>query len=161
MREEHYKTDELYEGTMPGSDEPTVLRPPPVEELLCVYGKNLPTEVGYIYRPFKKTKFNTFGEPLTLKLDRSRSKAKRVLEGKKGFLAKHGIIFEVPDRDEDIQSGDGTVPYASLAYHKKWENTLGAPTITSVEIEGADHREMLSMPLVIGSLVRHISMIAN
>lgn len=57
------------------------------------------------------------------------------------------------------KSGDGTVPYCSLSYAEAlWRDvaTSGLTplrTVISIEIEGAEHREMLNNPAVFDKII--------
>ena|SRR3990167_11377547 len=60
------------------------------------------------------------------------------------------------------KSGDGTVPYCSLNYCSVWKeyaaehNLPYCQNVQIVEIEGADHREMLAHPAVFDSIINFV-----
>ena len=61
------------------------------------------------------------------------------------FKVEGGIAYEHKNTRQNALkgkrcSGDGTVPYASLAYCRKWSKEVN---IRIAEIEGAEHRAML------------------
>ena len=48
----------------------------------------------------------------------------------------------------------GTVPYASLAYCKKWQQDKDSKlNVEVVEIEGAEHRDMMANKVVINAIL--------
>lgn len=74
-----------------------------------------------------------------------------------GFRIKGGIGYETKDTFQQSaranKSGDGTVPYCSLNYVTYWEKLskeedIPLKNVHIVEIEGAEHREMLIDPIV-------------
>ena len=132
----YYKTDPLFKK---------LRDPPPIRRLWSVYGFNLQTEMCYFLKQKK-------GD---LSLDRV---ADRVHSGKRdsktnptGFMIDGGIGYETSDTFQTISrsycSGDGTVPYCSLSYGRKWEEDCkreGRPfEYLEFEVEGAEHREIL------------------
>ena len=162
MMTEHYDNNDLHGAILPGSTTPTRLRAPPVAELLCIHGNNLPTEVGAVYRELRKPLSNKYGEPLKLKLDVSKKRGKAIAQGNPGLTFKGGLLQEVPWEDDDGNehcSGDGTVSWESLTYYRKWVGQEGAPRIRHFIVEGAEHRDMLGMPDVIGGLLSRLAML--
>ena len=59
---------------------------------------------------------------------------------KKELVLKNGILFE--EKSKDYPSGDGTVPYWSLNYVRKWKSK--DCTVDIEEIPNAEHREILA-----------------
>ena len=112
-----------------------------------------------MFKSLKKPQATAHGEEIRLKLDTSKKHAKALIGNKKGLRFKNGLILEVPDDDESIFSGDGTVPYASLTHYKQWIDKPGAPKIRSVVFDEVEHRSMLSMPEVIGGLLSRLTML--
>jgi len=74
-----------------------------------------------------------------------------------------GYAYETPDTPQKIikeltgqegcRSGDGTVPYASLAYCEHWRKHLH---VTVEELEGAEHRKILNNALFFKKLVEYV-----
>lgn len=61
------------------------------------------------------------------------------------FKCEGGIAYETKNTRQNLlkgqkRGGDGTVPYPSLSYCKKWK---GEVDVKIAEIEGAEHREIL------------------
>ena len=61
------------------------------------------------------------------------------------YKCEGGIAYETKDTKQaclggEARGGDGTVPYPSMSYCKKWKNSIN---VKVVEIEGAEHREIL------------------
>eukprot|EP01117_Protostelium_nocturnum_P005470 TRINITY_DN1982_c0_g1_i2.p1 TRINITY_DN1982_c0_g1~~TRINITY_DN1982_c0_g1_i2.p1 ORF type:complete len:688 (+),score=150.35 TRINITY_DN1982_c0_g1_i2:214-2064(+) len=141
-----YKDDPLYykgenvgntklelETDLPG------LQCPPVKRLVCIHGKGLDTEVGHYYT----TSNGNYS------LDHQLTKHQ------KGLEIRGGIAYETKDTpqirfENGAQgSGDGTVPFASLNFPKKWreERKFSRPLGTEIEIheiEGGEHRKILN-----------------
>lgn len=124
------------------------MMPPPVKRVFHVYGTNLDTQVGFVFKH----------EEGTHELDTS------VNFGRvDGMRYHHGIIWETNDtsqralRDdtftEDARrppettqirrvSGDGTVPYTSLQHTLSWNSPRCLSQV--VELDRAEHREILA-----------------
>lgn len=61
-------------------------------------------------------------------------------------MLKGGILYETEKKNQAENaecSGDGTVPYYSLAYVKNWENEC---EVEVSELEKAEHRAILADP---------------
>lgn len=126
---------------------------PPVGRVYAVYGINLPTEVGGVYR--RRSVLAEGGhrvEKLHELDDAARLKSNgddNAQGGGEGLSVKDGVILENPyrsKREEDfgqvIKSGDGTVPYWSMRHCKRWQGPKCQVEV--VEIDKADHREILA-----------------
>jgi len=124
--DKHYKSDKYFVGPE------RLLKAPPIEKMLAIYGVNLKTETFFF---FKK---NTSNSLTKLELDPAGQFPNYVVEG--------GIAYETKDTKQNMlkgkqRSGDGTVPYASLAYCKKWRKD--GVKVRVEELEAADHRVIL------------------
>lgn len=120
---------------------------PPVQRIKAVYGINLPTEVGAVYKRRKGflESDNTVHHHFTLDLSAKISKDN-------GYVCSGGIVFETKDtvnkelsEDKIMKrkaSGDGTVPLWSLQHSKTWDTA--DCKVTTDEIDGASHREILA-----------------
>lgn len=109
-----------------------VLKAPPVDRLYAIYGINLKTETYFFFKKAKSSKSAT-----DYVLDSSGSIPNLKCEG--------GVGYETKETKQNVlkgkqRSGDGTVPYASLAYCKKWSKEID---VKVAEIDGAEHREIL------------------
>jgi len=123
---------------------PPALLPPPVKNFFIINGVNVDTEVNFFFKAGKGS------EPVFI-LDLGQDGHTPI----NGLKTKGGIVFETRETQQKIfsgdgkihfvkKSGDGTVPYASLSYFSRFHNRPDAPHIEIVEIEGAQHREILS-----------------
>lgn len=117
--------------------------PPPIKRIHAIYGVNIPTEVGCVY-----TRQDTcVSEKMLQSLYVPDKKA--IIEKNTGYIVSGGVIMETPKTKQkvwgDIEvSGDGTIPYWSLAHVKTWQSE--ECKITIQELEKAPHREILGDP---------------
>lgn len=121
----HYRQNKYFVG------DKLLLKPPPIEKIFAIYGVNLKTETFFFFKE------NTSNSLTKLELDPTGQFPNYVVEG--------GIAYETKDTKQNMlkgkpRSGDGTVPYASLAYCKKWRKEI---KVRVEELEGADHRVIL------------------
>eukprot|EP00009_Paramoeba_aestuarina_P007460 CAMPEP_0201517742 /NCGR_PEP_ID=MMETSP0161_2-20130828/8786_1 /ASSEMBLY_ACC=CAM_ASM_000251 /TAXON_ID=180227 /ORGANISM="Neoparamoeba aestuarina, Strain SoJaBio B1-5/56/2" /LENGTH=348 /DNA_ID=CAMNT_0047915347 /DNA_START=964 /DNA_END=2007 /DNA_ORIENTATION=+ len=105
--ESYFKRDPLlFDGTDRNDPKMPQCQPPPVENLWFVYGVNENTEISACYKVNGK------------RAERGHASAEE------GFVAKEGFVYETKSTYQQFvkstKSGDGTVPYCSLAYHKIW-----------------------------------------
>jgi len=144
---EFYENEPLYCGKRGGKDTPTALLPPPVPRLRCIYGTGAKTEAQLFYKYVEST---VPGIPSELRLDAHALKAKTLPSH---LTFKGGIVWEQNTSDGSWTSGDGTVPYPSLALSKVWERDLASgsngaadwkvSSILNVELPDATHLETL------------------
>jgi hypothetical protein len=133
-------------------DDSPVRRAPPVKRLYAVYGVNLPTEVAYFY---SKTEGKD-GVSMAKSLDRTPFE---------GYTVQHGVVYETEDTQQPpvathgklprCCSGDGTVPFTSLAYCKEWEKDI--PELKISELEKVEHRSMLNNRTFFFKLMEYVS----
>lgn len=122
----YYVDDDCYGG------EEEMLKAPPIDKMFVIYGINLKTETFYFLRESKSS------NPVTkLELDPDARLP--------NFKCEGGIAYENKDTRQNSlkgkpRSGDGTVPYASLAYCRRWAKDVN---VRIAEIEGAEHRAIL------------------
>eukprot|EP01094_Clydonella_sp_ATCC50884_P018051 TRINITY_DN3267_c0_g1_i1.p1 TRINITY_DN3267_c0_g1~~TRINITY_DN3267_c0_g1_i1.p1 ORF type:complete len:1413 (+),score=388.34 TRINITY_DN3267_c0_g1_i1:156-4394(+) len=122
----YYVDDDCYGG------EEEMLKPPPIDKIFAIYGINLKTETFYFLRESQSS------NPVTkLELDPDARLP--------NFKCEGGIAYESKDTRQNClkgkqRSGDGTVPYASLAYCRRWAKDVN---VRIAEIEGAEHRAIL------------------
>jgi hypothetical protein len=74
---------------------------------------------------------------------------KAVIDRNTGYKISEGLIMETPETKQMLSghlkiSGDGTVPYWSLAHVKNWNCTERKVTVH--ELDKAPHREILADP---------------
>jgi pimeloyl-ACP methyl ester carboxylesterase len=115
---------------------------PPVKNLDVFYGTGLDTEVGAYYS-------DSHGE---LSIDLQAKCAAPNL------TVQNGIRLESVKRtkqaiDGTINSGDGTVPYGSLVYFKKWQNTNPQTQIEGYNFPNYNHTTILLQPSFIGKVL--------
>ena len=116
--------------------------PPPVKRIHAIYGINLPTETGSIY----KRKDTYFSDSKLKNLYNLDSKA-MLCDKKCGYVVKGGILMETNQTPQAVAdgrqvSGDGTVPFWSLQHCKSWK--AADREVTVVELDKAEHREILA-----------------
>ena len=118
---------------------------PPVRKIHAIYGVNLPTEIGSIYKR-KDTYFSGSNLKNLYKLD-SKAILAENHKHNHGYVVKGGILMETKKTPQAVAggrkvSGDGTVPYWSLQHCKTWASAQREVTV--VEIDKAEHREILA-----------------
>lgn len=133
---------------------------PPVRRVFPIYGINVPTLIGSVFR--HRTKRYERAEPATsLKLD------KYCDVEHPGYSVEGGVVSEVPhatpQADDPIASpeemtyrtrasGDGTVAYWSLRWPIAWRKD-GIDVEDPLEVEGAGHRNILEEPQCIAAVL--------
>lgn len=122
---------------------------PPTRRIKAVYGINLPTEVGAMYKR-QKAVVHRADTMLNLYNIDTASRLPTNEEHGHGFVVEDGIVKELPFTRQQISpgnykhiSGDGTVPYWSLQHVQSWQNECN---VSVEELEGAEHREILADP---------------
>jgi len=127
--------------------------PPPVNRIHAIYGVNLPTEIGCAYTRqdtcISDGKLQSFYVP---------DKNAMICENS-GYTISDGLIMETAETKQkawgDIQvSGDGTVPYWSLAHSKTWNSEERLVTVQ--ELDGAQHRRILGDPRFHQALLNYV-----
>ena len=116
--------------------------PPPVKRVHAIYGVNLPTEVGCVY----SRQDSCLSDSVLQSLYAPDMKAK--IGKNTGYKISGGLIMETPKATQRVsggiieKSGDGTVPYWSLAHSKTWHSKQCRVTVE--ELDKAPHREILN-----------------
>ena len=136
--ENYYLNNPLY-GKAMGYE--TVLSAPPIDKIIHIYGVNVETEVMTFIKKDNETLVTPFIVDLAAK------------DPNGYYTVKDGIAYETANTRQRIAdllgqkevfiSGDGTVPYASLAYCKYW-NGVDNLQVECRELEGEKHREILN-----------------
>ena len=114
---------------------------PPVKRIKAVYGINLPTEVGAVYR---RRPAVVDREDSVLNLHRLDTDA-RVVDKNSGYITKGGKILETKNtlQPDGLKiSGDGTVPYTSMQHVMTWHSKDCRVEVDT--LDGAPHREILA-----------------
>lgn len=117
--------------------------PPPVSRIHAIYGINLPSEIGCVYA----RQDTCISEKVLQSLYVPDKKA--TIDKNSGYIVNEGMIMETPKTEQKAWgnikvSGDGTVPYWSLAHVKTWQSEDCKVTVK--ELEKAPHREILADP---------------
>jgi hypothetical protein len=114
---------------------------PPVKRIHAIYGINMQTEVGGIYKHkdccLSAEKLKNLYTP----------DAKATIDSKTGYVVKSGILMETPKTKQKIADdqevcGDGTVLNWSLQHCKTWKSV--EREIPVLELDKAEHREILA-----------------
>lgn len=145
--EDYYMNDPLFGG--PAGFE-RVLQAPPIDRLYHIYGINLETEVFSFIKKDDET--NVSPVVIDSSVHSHHSASTTADQKHQDFVIKDGIAYESASTAQPILemltgtekrcSGDGTVPYASLAYCKLWDGVNGLQ-VRVREIQGGKHREIL------------------
>lgn len=117
----------------------SALEAPPVQRIHAIYGINIATEVGSVY----KRKDNSLSQHHLTNLYQLDTKAQ--VDARSGYSIKQGILYETPKTRQAgglTVCGDGTVPYWSLQHCKTWESE--DRRVSVVELDRAEHREILA-----------------
>jgi len=153
----YYAQDPVYASGGEESEWP-IAGPPPLKRLFAIYGTNLDTERIYFYKRKDKEK-----EAQWWVLDDNPQ-----CDPKETNLAhlkiQDGIGFETPETPQPCiekltgrpgcASGDGTVTYASLHFCAFWRKDI--PELRIDELEGVEHREILSNRLFFKKLIEYV-----
>jgi len=173
---------EYYEQDPLGPLTKSALDAPPVNIVRSIYGINVPSEVGAIYRKEPVVTIGDNKADFRYRLDKSASFGKLdsssgkdssdeqqevidpwVEEFAKGHRIINGVVKEMPEALQQVPGmtekrrccGDGTVPYWSLVHCLNWKDSI--PTLTVDEIEGGEHRSILSNKKFHALLQQHIT----
>lgn len=150
-------TDKIHEELSDSSDifQYPILSPPVgISKLLCIYGTEVDTEVSYyLAKKEKEFEMNYHSKADSLSLQVCDSNPA-------GLFIKNGIGYETkatcqPCLNGLPNSGDGTVPYASLSHCRCWTN-LDSVNVDIIEVPGAEHTEMLQNPEVIFHILKSL-----
>eukprot|EP00009_Paramoeba_aestuarina_P010426 CAMPEP_0201535998 /NCGR_PEP_ID=MMETSP0161_2-20130828/60674_1 /ASSEMBLY_ACC=CAM_ASM_000251 /TAXON_ID=180227 /ORGANISM="Neoparamoeba aestuarina, Strain SoJaBio B1-5/56/2" /LENGTH=109 /DNA_ID=CAMNT_0047941459 /DNA_START=360 /DNA_END=685 /DNA_ORIENTATION=- len=107
------------------------------------------TEVGYYLQKDGKNR-------LAMDMSADRYSGKKLAGlNPRGLVIQEGIAYETPETfqhsTKEHKSGDGTVPYCSLSYAERvWSDSVH---VYAIEIEEAEHREMLNNEAVLNALL--------
>eukprot|EP01052_Picozoa_sp_SAG31_P008149 SAG31_NODE_404_length_16109_cov_10.686696_5_plen_1381_part_00 len=151
LMEQVYEPDPLFKGNGPAHLH-TFLQRPPCRRLFHIYGVDLNTEIGYLYR---------YKHGCELQQEVQDAKSVGIVLDKKAEIdlipglagqcvaLDGGIIYETPDTIQTEagghrvvrRSGDGVVPYISMRYPQCWDGD--ELEVKSVELQGQEHRDIL------------------
>lgn len=152
----------------PDADLPPVLRVPTIKNTWVVFGTNIQTETSYFLRPATTKR----PDSVILELDPSGGVAGSEFDPvwtASGIKIDKGVGYETemtpqPAFSGRCVSGDGTVPYASLAFAHSWktmadfsrQNGFKASNIEITEVKGAQHRLMLNNDAVLDIVIKYL-----
>lgn len=154
---------DCYDRDVLGPRGHSALEAPPVKRVTAIYGVNLPTEVGAIYR-----RANILKECHKIQKLHILDTTAKLKKGASNYKITSGIILETKDTPQNIyhgpttkqqfsevvhRSGDGTVPYWSLQHCRTWE---GSCNVIVHELEGSEHREILADARFHKILIDHV-----
>jgi len=153
--DQYYTRDPNYGGGDAPQEEWPMVTPPPVNRLYALYGINLDTELKYLVKKGKagisQRKLDTHWKPTGDQFN--------------SYNFSMGRIYETPDTPQKLRahltgkdarcSGDGTVPYASLAWCKQWEGKI--PELIIEELEGVEHRAILNDKLFFQKFLEYVA----
>jgi len=153
MWQKFYLEDECFLKKKEGEELPPVLDIPPVANLWCIYGINLKTEIAYYY--------NSHNGHYHLDSSASAENGVNQEVNPHDLPITSGTAFETkdtPQKEFNVNaSGDGTVPYCSLAYCKLWKERAEAKktgqNIVIHELHQKEHRTMLKDDVVIDKIL--------
>ena len=153
--------EEYYEGDPLGPITKSALDPPPVNCVRSIYGINVPTEVGAIYRKvpvvtvgdnvadsrYMLDKSARFPLATTLLYDNPDDTWSKT--NLSTYKVTDGIVTETPKTLQNIPGkkeqravcGDGTVPYWNMVHALTWKNDIDELTVD--ELDGAVHRDII------------------
>lgn len=155
--------EKYYEGDPLGPITKSALDTPPVNCIRSIYGINVPTEVGAIYR---KVPVVTVGDNVAdsrYMLDKSAmfpSDAEVLSDNRddnmwaksnlSSYKLQDGIVTETPMTLQNVPGhkeqrrvcGDGTVPYWNMVHALTWKDDVDELTVD--ELDGAVHRDIIA-----------------
>jgi pimeloyl-ACP methyl ester carboxylesterase len=128
-----YYIDDLNYSSPAGAMGGLAVLPPPVAEVHVLYATGQETEVGAYYKT---------GLENTLVLDPGATSSDP------NFLVQDGVRFEVQGTtrqriDNTLNSGDGFLPYGSLAYYKIWQQDHPEIQLEGSAFPGRTHYNIL------------------
>jgi len=148
--------ENVYEKDPLGPTKESSLDAPPVKCVRSIYGINVETEAGAIYR---KVPVVTVGDSVAdhrymldteACLNTSSGHDALKLKDLLTYNIKGGIVYETPDTLQDVPGkteqrrvcGDGTVPYWNMIHALTWKDKVDVLTVD--ELNGASHRAIIA-----------------
>lgn len=169
--------ENVYEGDPLGPTKESSLDAPPVKCVRSIYGINIPTEVGAIYRKVPVVTVGDNKADCRYELDKSaRFRPTTKLRTREDAWARlnlltyritDGVIFETPQTLQEVPGpaetktcrvcGDGTVPYWSMSHVLTWKDEVEELTVD--ELDGAAHRLVVADERFFALLKRYCKVI--
>jgi hypothetical protein len=132
--------------------EPRTGQAPPIRRIYAIYGTNLSTETGAVYR-----KADTYSSPVTPLQNLFQVDRNAKMERQGHYVVENGLLIEKPSKgpsgSEGASAGDGTVPYWSLKHVETWRSETCQVTVQ--ELPKAEHREILADSRFHDCLIRY------
>merc|ERR1712150_305501 len=94
---------------------------PPIKRAVAISGCNLRTEIGSVFR-VNTHRTSDLSNVRTLYVPDDEAELTPGTELSQSCSLMNGVMYEEPSRSGD--SGDGTVPYASLHHSASWKGSL-------------------------------------
>lgn len=168
---------EVYEGDPLGPTKESSLDAPPVNCVRSIYGINVTTEAGAIYRKVPVVTIGDNQADCRYMLDataRFRISNALVSDQFAGaatklnlltYKIKNGIVYETPMTLQSVPGetkkrrccGDGTVPYWNMVHALSWKDKV--ETLTVDELPGAAHRAIVADERFFALLKRYCKVI--
>lgn len=165
--EEMFREFEMWQGLYAGDPvfSANCTAAPEIKRVLSIHGCAKPTMAAVVYRR-RSCKFKEGQRTCLFEPDGDAQVAHE------GFRIKNGVIYEMPnapqvnveskkwsDADQHLWtftsgSGDRTVNYSSLKWPLSWRQD--GLRVDEIEIPGADHRGIVSMPMTHFSVLQHV-----
>ena len=169
--------ENLYEGDPIGPTKESALDAPPVNCVRSIYGINVPTEVGAIYRKVPVVTVGDMQADCRYMVDKSACfpPAAKVLYDNRDdpwsklnlmtYKIDGGLIFETPKTLQNVPGeteqrrvcGDGTVPYWNMVHALTWKDKVDELTVD--ELDGAGHRPIVGDDRFFALLKRYCKVI--
>ncbi len=162
--------ENVYEKDPLGPTKESSLDAPPVNCVRSIYGINIPTEAGAIYRKVPVVTIGDNQADCRYELDNTaRFRVFDTEHAKDLNLLTHkiedGVVYETPRTLQKIPGetkmrrvcGDGTVPYWNMVHALSWKDQI--ETLTVDELEGAGHRAIVGDERFFALLKRYCKVI--
>ena len=162
--------ENVYEKDPLGPTKESSLDAPPVNCVRSIYGINIPTEAGAIYRKVPVVTIGDNQADCRYELDKTaRLNMFHPENAKNPNLLTHkiedGVVYETPRTLQKIpgetkmkrKCGDGTVPYWNMVHALSWKDQI--ETLTVDELEGAGHRAIVGDERFFALLKRYCKVI--
>lgn len=162
--------ENVYEGDPIGPTKESSLGAPPVNCVRSIYGINIPTEAGAIYRKVPVVTIGDNQADRRYMLDTSARFRLLTNEhaGQLNLLTHKidgGIVYETPRTLQNVPGqkekrrccGDGTVPYWNMVHALSWKDEVDVLTVD--ELPGAAHRAVVADERFFALLKRYCKVI--
>ncbi len=162
--------ENVYEGDPIGPTKESSLGAPPVNCVRSIYGINIPTEAGAIYRKVPVVTVGDYQADRRYMLDTTARFRLMTAEHATNpnllsYKIEGGIVYETPRTLQSVPGetkqrrccGDGTVPYWNMVHALSWKDEV--ETLTVDELHGATHRGVVADERFFALLKRYCKVI--